>query len=292
MQLYTFQSQKSGQKVFGPVITLLAALLAVEAMLSLTGFQVQYVELWLVLAVIPLGLVLMRQPKKQPSVLGTKKLAPFDEDQKKEIASTESPSTQHSRCRTQRSHPRSEKPLVFSDAAKAAERTDEKARIEACIKAKDLEGAEACLGRLAEKNNVDAVCYNMVISLCGKLGQIKQAHAWMQRMLDAGVRPDVASFNTAIDAFARVGDITGAEHWLKRMETAGMCANTITYNAVINACARASDVPRAQWWMSRLCQNGTPDVVSYTSVINACAKQGDLRGAELWLTKIDRKSVV
>merc|ERR1719160_817164 len=181
----------------------------------------------------------MKQTKKQqPSPLA-KKLAALNEDENQDTPSIEVPSLQKSSSRTQRSRPRSENPIVFKDAAKAAERADGKARIEVFIKAKDLGGAEACLAMLAEKGSVDSVCYNMVISLCGKLGQAKQAHQWMQRMLDGGIRPDIASFNSTIDAFARAGDIAGAERWLKRMETAGLGANMISYNAVINACARA-----------------------------------------------------
>ena len=88
----------------------------------------------------------------------------------------------------------------------------------------------------------------------------KRAHEWMRRMLDAGVRPDIANFNSAIDACARSGDIAGAEQWLSKMLANGMEANTVTHNAVINACAQAGIVPRAQWWMRQLCEKGKADV--------------------------------
>lgn len=286
------QSDQTGQKSFGPALVLLISVLAIEALMGIVGVAVPYVEVWVVLVVVPLGYMLMKQPKKQPPNALPKKVIDFDNAHS---ASLKSNSKQKSRSHTQdapgRSQPRGEKPVSLADAAKAAQKTDEKARIEACVKAKDLQGAEACLARLAENCNVDAVCYNMVISLAGKLGEVKQAHQCMQRMLDAGVRPDVASFNSTIDACARCGDIKGAEHWLQRMEAIGLSANTMTYNTVINACAQASDIPRAQWWMSQLCKNGTADVVSYTSVINACSKQGDVHGAEEWLRKMIQAGV-
>merc|ERR1719261_1332171 len=120
-------------------------------------------------------------------------------------------------------------------------------QIEARVKASDLPGAEACLTRLAEKGNADAISYNMLISLCAKLGVPEKADEWMRRMVQAGVCPDVASFNSNIDACARSGDITGAEQWLTKMAGAGLGANTVSYNAVINACAKAGNIPRAQW---------------------------------------------
>jgi pentatricopeptide repeat protein len=285
MQLKMIQSDKAGQKTFGPALVLLMGLLAIEALLGIAGITVQYAEIWVVLVMVPLGYMLIQQPNKHRSGAISKKV--IDDDGAQNVSSKSvSKQKVHGRSAAQdtsgRSQPRAEKP----DTAKAAQRTDEKANIETCVKAKDLKGAEACLTRLAENSNEDAVCYNMVISLCGKLGEVTQAHLWMQRMLDAGVRPDVASFNSTIDACARCGDIKGAEHWLRRMEAVGLSANTMTYNTVINACAQASDIPRAQWWMSQLCTHGTADVVSYTSVINACAKQGDVHGAEEWLRKM------
>merc|ERR1719160_1420660 len=236
------QPDKAGQKPFRPALILLVGLLAIEALLGIAGLAVPYVEVWVVLVVVPLGYVLMQQPKKQSPNAFSKKVTDFDDAHSVSCKSASKQKT-HGRSPGQdacgRSQPRGEKPVSLVDAVKAAQRTDEKARIEACAKAKDLKGAEAGLMRLVENSNEDAVCYNMVISLCGKLGEVKQAHRWMQHMLDAGVRPDVASFNSTIDACARCGDIAGAEHWLKRMEAAGLGANMISYNAVINACARA-----------------------------------------------------
>merc|ERR1719265_954598 len=205
---------------------------------------------------VPLGLFFAKQTKKQQLSPLEKKLAAFAEDDND--AAPKSPTSQQIRGPTQHKRIRNEKINDFATEAKAAERADEKSRMEACVKSKDLKGAEACLGTLVQKGYEDTVCYNMVISLCAKLGQMKQADKWMQRMLDAGVRPDVASFNSTIDAFARDGDVAGAERWLKRMENFGIGGNTITYNAVINACARAHDIPQAQWWLSQLCKTGTP----------------------------------
>merc|ERR1719424_591177 len=138
-----------------------------------------------------------------------------DDDDDDDAVSDDSPSTPVSKPSVSSKAPqrvrKQEKVHSFSEAARAAERADEKTRIEACIKMSDLAGAEACLTRLAEKGNADAVSYNMIISLCAKRGASEKADEWMRRMLQAEVAPDVASFNSNIDACARSGDFQGAE---------------------------------------------------------------------------------
>jgi len=64
MQLNMIQSDKSGQKSFGPALALLAAFLAIEALFSFTGISVPYVEVWVVLVVVPLGFAFIQQSKK------------------------------------------------------------------------------------------------------------------------------------------------------------------------------------------------------------------------------------
>merc|ERR550514_2536114 len=101
-----------------------------------------------------------------------------------------------------------------------SERAAQKAKIDTCVKEGNVGQAEALLSELVSKSNADAVSYNMVISACAKKGDGDKARAWMQQMLDNGVKPDIASFNSAIDSCARCGDTSGAEKWLARMKDA------------------------------------------------------------------------
>jgi len=64
MQLNMIQSDQTGQKSFGPALVLLISVLAIEALMGIVGVAVPYVEVWVVLVVVPLGYVLMKQPKK------------------------------------------------------------------------------------------------------------------------------------------------------------------------------------------------------------------------------------
>merc|ERR1719217_1734459 len=110
-----------------------------------------------------------------------------------------------------------ERPAAVQTPA-SNERTAQKAKIDTCAKEGKVEEAEALLSELVEKSNADAVSYNMIISARAKKGDGKQARAWMEQMLEKGVKPDIASFNSVIDACARSGDVAGAEQWLARMQ--------------------------------------------------------------------------
>merc|ERR1719335_1776766 len=72
------QSKMAGKITVGPPLALLALVLAIEALLAFLDLQVQYVEVWLVLAVVPVGL-LLTQRAHQPKPL-KKKIVDDDED--------------------------------------------------------------------------------------------------------------------------------------------------------------------------------------------------------------------
>merc|ERR1719191_1944067 len=134
-----------GKRIAGPPLALLVLLLAVEALFSLFGLQVHYVEVWLVLAMVPLAL-LFTQGSKAPKTC-TKKVVSQDnddavnDDARSPVSNRDrfQPGKMAQRARKQ------EKVFSFTDAARAAERADEKTQIEACVKAGDLAGAEARL---------------------------------------------------------------------------------------------------------------------------------------------------
>merc|ERR1719420_1500144 len=78
-----------GKRIAGPPLVFLVTLLAVEALFSLFGLQVHYVEVWLVLAVVPLAL-LLSQGKKAPKALAKKVVTQDDDD---DTTSDNGPST-------------------------------------------------------------------------------------------------------------------------------------------------------------------------------------------------------
>ena len=55
MQLISQSNKMMGKRIAGPPLALLVLLLAVEALFSLFGLQVHYVEVWLVLAMVTLA---------------------------------------------------------------------------------------------------------------------------------------------------------------------------------------------------------------------------------------------
>ena len=63
----------------------------------------------------------------------------------------------------------------------------------------------------------NAICYNAMIDVCAKAGDISKAETWLQKMSDAGHKPDEISYNAVIDACSKAKDINSAEQWFKNL---------------------------------------------------------------------------
>merc|ERR1719389_1396760 len=119
-----------GKRIAGPPLAFLVVLLSVEALFSLVGVQVHYVELWLVLAMVPLAL-LLTQGQKAPKATA-KKVVQYDDDDTASDNVVNSPCNKREvvPCKPSERVRKQEKVYSFSEAARAAERADEKKRIE------------------------------------------------------------------------------------------------------------------------------------------------------------------
>merc|ERR1719379_3282563 len=104
-------------------------------------------------AMVPLGLFLTRDAKKTQCTPAKKVVTDDNDDDKVSTDAPNSPADKKKESLRRASHKSAlrtqEKVHSFAAAARAAERSDEKARIEACVKAGDLTGATACITRLA-----------------------------------------------------------------------------------------------------------------------------------------------
>merc|ERR1719375_1351698 len=105
----------------------------------------------------------------------------------------------------------------------------------------------------------------------------------MERLLAAGLEPNVVSFSTLIDACAKASDPNSAEKWHDRMVTAGVTPNAHSFSAIISAFARSRDADApaaAKRWLERAEAAGAAsDPVLYSGVIDAYSKAGDADGA-------------
>merc|ERR1719262_822891 len=222
-------------KLSGPPLYLLLLAVALELAFWASGIQLQFVEVWIVVLVVPLALTLAKPSEEEAAQKRPGKKMPEDGSLGRAAANRKRAMPGEGRPPQGQGQRRqaSERPAE-AQTGPSTERAAQKAKIDTCVKEGNVDQAEVLLTELVEKSNADSVSYNMVISTCSKKGDGEKARAWMQQMLDKGVKPDIASFNSAIDSCARCGDRVGAEKWLVRMKDAGVHPNTITYNALIN----------------------------------------------------------
>jgi len=157
--------------------------------------------------------------------------------------------------------------------------------------------AQACLQRMiAAGIEPDVVSYNSLIHACSVKGQAQAAEHWLQEMLTRGLETTVSTYTAVIDACAKCGDLERAETWFASMLDRGVEPNVITFSAMIDACAKASNLPRAEYWHERMLEKGiAPNAHSYTALISACATRADAKGAEAaeqWLDRSEQAGVV
>lgn len=102
------------------------------------------------------------------------------------------------------------------------------------------------------------------------------AERWLERMLEAGLEPNVVTYTAVIDAYAKAEDSAGAGRWYRRMLEVGVQPNTHTFGAVINAYAKGGDVEAAESMVEENLQRGfPPDLVAFCALIDACVKADD-----------------
>jgi pentatricopeptide repeat protein len=220
------------QRLSGPPAYILFFAVALEAFFWAFDVQVQFVEVWIVVLVVPLALSLAKPTEDVPRKHPAKKVI---EDGRPQDIRKKVPQAGGNRKPAPERAPATQNPAD-------TERNAKKAQIDSAVKEGKLEEAEALLAELVDASNADAVSYNMLISACSKQGKSDRARYWMQQMLKKDVKPDVASFNSIIDSCARSGDLAGANKWLTHMREVEVAPNTITYNALINTCAKLGDV--------------------------------------------------
>jgi len=201
---------------------------------------------------------------------------------------------------------------------------------ESYAKSDDLEGVQRAIDRMeasgCEVSNVYA--YNAVLKVCVKRGEMQLAEHWLQRIQEAGLRPDrvsylmmirVASqerdtqraahwleameqdghqpgrpqFHALMTAHAKAGDISGAEAWSRVMGDQGMAPDAYTYNILISAAATAGDVEAAEALVLRMEAEAdvNPDTVTYATMIGALAEKGDPEAARNWLFRAEDNGI-
>merc|ERR1719199_1165112 len=139
------------QLLSGPPLYILSLAVILEVLFWVFDVQVQFVEVWIVVLVVPLALSLTKPSAEASGKQPSKKM--IDEDvRSKDLRKKATPGPARK--------PATERTATAQSPADT-ERTAQKAKIDSAVKEGKIDEAEALLTDLMEANNADAVSYNM-----------------------------------------------------------------------------------------------------------------------------------
>eukprot|EP00929_Paragymnodinium_shiwhaense_P075852 TRINITY_DN3883_c0_g1_i2.p1 TRINITY_DN3883_c0_g1~~TRINITY_DN3883_c0_g1_i2.p1 ORF type:complete len:569 (+),score=166.07 TRINITY_DN3883_c0_g1_i2:136-1842(+) len=143
------------------------------------------------------------------------------------------------------------------------------------------EGAVAAAEQqlLATRGEADTSCYNLMIQYHARHDQAA-ALKWLERLTEAGLRPNEQSFLALIIAQQRQRNVRGMEQLLRKMLSLSIAASTVTYTMVIEAHIQQGNVRQASGWLRHMKQDGlAPEPSLYNTLIHACGSRGLLTEA-------------
>ncbi|KAK9831438.1 hypothetical protein WJX81_004619 [Elliptochloris bilobata] len=122
----------------------------------------------------------------------------------------------------------------------------------------------------------DLFSFNAAISAAGKAGAWERALALLGQMRERGVQPDVVTFSSLIAACQACGGRwQAALALLDQMQAEGVAPNVQTYTAVIIVLAHAGQAERAMQMFRRMeIADVRADLVAYNAIMTAHARGG------------------
>jgi len=109
--------------------------------------------------------------------------------------------------------------------------------VKAYARARDAEGAEAVLDRLAEAKVAPSVAiYSAVVAAHCTIGDMSRARDVLERMFDAGLRPNERTFAHFAWGYGQLEDINGIAEVAKLMLASGLKLKGANRSAIVRAC--------------------------------------------------------
>lgn len=128
----------------------------------------------------------------------------------------------------------------------------------------------------------DTTIFNVVISLCCKMGDIKMAENLIKEMSCKNLYPDMMTYMTMIQGFCKVGQLESAYCMLKDMKLHGCSPNSVVYTTLLNGFCRFGSMERAMEIWEEMKEEGgecSPNVVTFTCLIQSFSKKGKWKEA-------------
>merc|ERR1719161_1468370 len=168
--------------------------------------------------------------------------------------------------------------------------------LKAFSRAQSPKNCEAWLSRMEEhglKPNIG--CYRLAIFCAVKNDDSRRAERLLEKVRSTITHPSGkdACYSALINKLAGKGDVGRAEAWLRTMHADGIEASVWTFNSVMNACTRKGDTERAEHWLGKMATyKVAPDVISYSTVIHGCVQDNDMARAERLFKQMEAAKIV
>ena len=115
--------------------------------------------------------------------------------------------------------------------------------------------------------------------MLAKAGNSAGTERWLPDFMDAWLHNKP---NTFLHACAKSGDMSRAEAWLRRIVEQGVEPNVICYNVVIHACVRGGHRDRAVQWTDRLAARGLVPTVNTFRVPRSLRGRSHVHDLRMW----------
>lgn len=130
---------------------------------------------------------------------------------------------------------------------------------------------------LAERPGV--IHYTTVILAYAELADFDGIDFWLEKMLEAGCRPDGHVYSIILQSFARHGDVDSVVALFDQMRTTEVKPDRVHYTSVVALLAQRKDAVAAEAFYLRALREGiTPDRMMITSLMNAHVEAGSWEG--------------
>ncbi|KAG6378614.1 hypothetical protein JVT61DRAFT_12881 [Boletus reticuloceps] len=121
--------------------------------------------------------------------------------------------------------------------------------------------------------------YTTVILAHAELANSDGIDFWLEKMLEAGCRPDGHVYSIILQNFARQGDVDSVAAIFDQMRKAEIKPDRVHYTSVITLLARRKDAVAAEaFYLQALHEGITPDRKMITSLMNAHVEAGSWEG--------------
>ncbi|CAE7270129.1 unnamed protein product, partial [Symbiodinium pilosum] len=165
--------------------------------------------------------------------------------------------------------------------------------LNACAKAADAEGAEACMVRMREHNvSPNLTCYNSLLNAFARAALTSEAQASLAELRKSALKPDVITFNTLLSACS--GDSRRSRDVLGDMEQCSVEPTARTYIAMASSFERSGQWQEVEALLEEMTQRRiAPEKKTHALRISAYAnadpkRTEDAREAFLRLPAVDR----